>query len=138
VETELFVPSDQPLIERAREAIEHAYAPYSRFRVGAAVSTAEGRVYVGTNVENASYGLTICAERVAIFSAIAAGARELAVLALCTEPAPAKAAETMPCGACRQVMAEFMQEDARILVDGVGSFELQALLPLAFRLKPNR
>jgi cytidine deaminase len=127
--------SDQDeLIVQARNVARLAYAPYSRFRVGAAVRDADGAVFGGCNVENASYGLTICAERAAIFSALAAGARRpFAGLAL----ACLDAAETdgcMPCGACRQVMAEHLQPNARVLVDGVGDFSVADLLPHQFKL----
>ena len=91
------------LIQSASEARLRAYAPYSRFAVGAAVQCRSGAIYVGTNIENISYGLTICAERIAISSAVAAGEREfvaLAVVADTTEP-------IVPCGACRQFLAEF-------------------------------
>jgi cytidine deaminase len=84
-------------------AREKAYAPYSRFAVGAAVRGASGRIYSGCNIENASYGLTICAERVAIFKAVSEGEKRLAALAVAADTA----APASPCGACRQVMAEF-------------------------------
>ena len=91
------------LIQSASEARLKAYAPYSRFAVGAAVQCRSGAIYVGTNIENISYGLTICAERIAIGSAVAAGEREfvaIAVVADTVEP-------IVPCGACRQFLAEF-------------------------------
>lgn len=91
------------LIAAAWESREHAYAPYSKFKVGAAILAGDGRVFTGCNVENISYGLTNCAERVAIGTAIAAGARDfvaVAVVADTSEP-------VSPCGACRQVLAEF-------------------------------
>lgn len=89
------------LIALANEARGASYAPYSKFPVGAAVQSESGEVFTGCNVENASYGLTICAERVAVFKAVAAGHRQLVAAAIVT---PSKAA---PCGACRQVLAEF-------------------------------
>ncbi len=94
------------LVSAARAAREKAYAPYSRYQVGAAVQTVEGRVFTGCNIENASYGLSICAERTAIFAAVAAGAREITAVALVT------ADGGTPCGACRQVLAEFLPPPA--------------------------
>lgn len=119
----------------ARSAAERAYAPYSKFRVGAAVE-AGGETFLGCNVENASYGLTICAERVAMFAAVAAGHRRIERLAVsCPDAAPDLSDEgRMPCGACRQVMAELLRPDAQVLVDRVGTFALMDLLPRAFRL----
>src|SRR5215510_11448003 len=107
------------LMARARDAARRAYAPYSHFRVGAAVQDADGAVYVGCNVENASYGLTICAERNAIFCAVAAGAvRPFAALAVsCID---ANEGGCSPCGACRQVIAEHLWPDAPVRVDGLG------------------
>lgn len=110
-----------------------AYAPYSRFRVGAAVQSADGTVFVGCNVENASYGLTVCAERVAIFNAVAAGApRPFTALAVSCVDAAAGACS--PCGACRQVIAEQLAENARVAVDGLGCFTPRELLPHGFTL----
>lgn len=95
--------SDDRLVNAAAKAREHAYAPYSRFRVGAAALTTDGSIYAGANIENASYGLSHCAERVAIHKAVSEGHRKIMAVAVVVdggEPA-------MPCGACRQVMAEF-------------------------------
>lgn len=119
---------------RAREVARRAYAPYSHFRVGAAVQDALGGTYVGCNVENASYGLTVCAERNAIFAAVAAGgARPLAALAVsCID---ATEGGCSPCGACRQVMFEHMAPDAAIVVDGLGRFTPGQLLPHGFSLE---
>jgi cytidine deaminase len=125
--------SDGALIADARRAAQAAYAPHSRFRVGAAVRAA-GSVYTGCNVENASYGLAICAERVAIFSAIASGARRIEAIALACIDANGDAGigTLMPCGACRQVLAEFAGPDVPVHVDGVGAFALGELLPNPF------
>ncbi len=121
-----------PLIAHAREVARLAYAPYSRFRVGAALRDALGSVYVGCNVESASYGLTICAERNAIFAAIAAGAeRPFAALAVTCLDADQP---FTPCGACRQVMAEHLRPDAPVFIDGLGEYQNGELLPLAFSL----
>lgn len=123
------------LIEAARQAARHSYAPYSDFRVGAAV-LADGRVFCGCNIENASLGLTMCAERVAIFSAVAAGCHVLEALAVtCLDAAEMSAPEyRMPCGACRQVMMQFGSPSMPIHVDGVGDFLLGDLIPEPFRL----
>lgn len=119
------------LVAAARAVQANAYAPASRFRVGAAVLTADGRTFVGCNVENASYGLTICAERAAICAAVAAGARELRAVAVVTDlEAPAR-----PCGACRQVLAEFGLGMHVVLAGSAGAIEtttLDHLLPEPF------
>jgi cytidine deaminase len=127
--------ADDELLAAARAAATNAYAGYSNFRVGAAVR-AGGKLYSGCNIENASYGLTICAERVAIFAAIADGARAIDALAVaCVDVAPgADPAGLMPCGACRQVMAEFAGPDLPVQVDGAGTYRLEQLLPNGFRL----
>ncbi|MCA1644537.1 MAG: cytidine deaminase [Chloroflexi bacterium] len=123
-----------PLIVQAREVAARAYAPYSRFRVGAALRDANGHVYVGCNVESASYGLTVCAERNAICAAVAAGAaRPFAALAV---TCPDAAWPCTPCGACRQVMAEHLQPEAPISIDGLGEYRVADLLPLAFSMDP--
>jgi cytidine deaminase len=92
----------QHLYEAAREAMANSYAPYSKFAVGAAVLTFDEKIYKGVNVENASYGLTICAERIAIGNSITNGNRDIRAIAVCT-----RAAEATPCGACRQFIYEF-------------------------------
>ena len=127
-------PSDAALrrLEKAaRAAAAAAYAPYSKFPVGAAVIGASGRLYAGCNVENASYGLCNCAERTAIFTAVAAGERSIKAVAVFTpNPLP-----TAPCGACRQVIHEFGPEALVISVcDSKARIEtrLGALLPAAF------
>lgn len=124
---------DEALVELAKKARAHAYAPYSGFAVGAAVLAADGRVFVGCNIENASYGLTNCAERTAIFSAVAAGAREICALAVVADGA----LPCSPCGACRQVIAEFAVERI-ILANLKGSRRVvtkEELLPFAFSLQ---
>ena len=128
--------ADEPsatLIESARQVAERAYAPYSHFRVGAAVVDANGAIYTGCNVENASYGLSICAERSAIFAALAAGApRPLVALAVtCID---AEEGGCSPCGACRQVIAEHLRADGQVVVAGLGTFTAAELLPHSFRL----
>ena len=118
------------LVDAARAAQQRAYAPYSRFRVGCALEAADGRVFVGCNVENASYGLTICAERAAVCAAVVAGARQFRRAVVVSDADPPAA----PCGACRQVLSEF---GADLRVDGVGaastvSWTIAELLPAAF------
>ncbi len=120
------------LKRRAREAARHAYAPYSGFAVGAAVLTDGGDIHSGANVENASFGLSNCAERNAVFQAASQGARKLDALVVYTPTAAA----TMPCGACRQVLLEF-GVDALVVCctdddSGERRFQLAELLPNAF------
>lgn len=118
---------------RARASATRAYAPYSRFRVGAALIDAAGNVFEGCNVESASYGLTLCAERNAIFGAIAAGGRR-PFRSLAVSCIDATAGACSPCGACRQVIVEHLAAAARIRVDGLGDFGPADLLPHAFSL----
>jgi len=121
------------LVAEARAVRAHAYAPYSKYRVGAAVLTTSGRVFRGCNVENASYGLTICAERSALAQMVAASEREIAAIAIVTEgPEPGP-----PCGLCRQMMAEFANDLLPIaLATPQGEWRtttLGALFPEPFR-----
>jgi cytidine deaminase len=121
---------DQALVAAARAARGASYSPYSRFAVGAALLCTDGTVVSGCNVENASYGLTICAERTAVFAAVANGHRSFSAIAVAGPPE----AVTSPCGACRQVLAEFAPE-MRVLYtvpDGIVSTTLDALLPNRF------
>ena len=123
-----------PLVEAACKVRLNSHSPYSKFRVGAALLGRSGSIYQGTNVENASIGLSICAERAAICQAVAAGEKEFTAIAVCadgTEP-------TLPCGACRQVLLEFAP-DLTVLVAGdegnqgrVRQFSLRELIPHAF------
>jgi cytidine deaminase len=122
------------LLAAAREAAGNARARHSGFRVGAAVLDDQGRIHAGCNVESDSYGLTICAERAAIFAALAAGAEQLVAVAVSATGQPLSAAR-MPCGACRQVMVEYLAPNAAVLVDGVAEFSPPDLLPEAFRLQ---
>jgi cytidine deaminase len=131
------------LVSLAREQKVLAYCPYSRFRVGAAVRMGE-RVFCGANVENASYGATMCAERTAIFCGNAAGERRITVLALSTDAAPGSPLESRsPCGMCRQVISEFADDETIVIIDGgtaegvsyVGEIiPWTMLLPWSFRL----
>jgi cytidine deaminase len=120
---------------RARAARTRAYAPYSGFTVGAAVLTASGAIVTGCNVENASYGLSMCAERAAIHRAVAEGHRRLRIVAVSAGPRGRRSVGAAPCGACRQVMTEF-GVTAVVLDDpihGMRSLALADLLPLSFR-----
>jgi cytidine deaminase len=127
----------ESLGDAAIRAAANAYAPYSRFRVGAAVLTERG-IFAGANVENASYGLSLCAERAALTAASNAGARHCSVVVVhFADPAGAPREALRPCGACRQWMAELLAPEARIHVLNTGEvFALEALLPNAFRLSP--
>lgn len=119
------------LVASARAARERAWAPYSNFRVGAALETADGTIITGCNIENASYGLTVCAERVAMFKALSEGHRDFVRIAVVADTA----VPTSPCGACRQVLWEFGQDLEVILANLTaitGTHQLADLLPHAF------
>lgn len=129
-------PDLDALLASAREASRKAYCPYSNFHVGAAV-LAGGKVYQGGNVENASYGLTVCAERTAAFAAILDGNPTIDAVAVACVDAPegSDPSNLMPCGACRQVLAEFTTPETPVMIDRVGLRTMGDLLPQAFRLK---
>jgi cytidine deaminase len=121
----------QQLLAAASAARRQAYAPYSRFQVGAAVQTDDGQIVSGCNVENASFGLTVCAERSAVLAAVAAGHRKFVAIAVASQGG------VTPCGACRQVLAEFADDLVVLLVDvnrpdQVRELALSALLPERF------
>lgn len=128
-------PPLEELLEAARSASRQAHCPYSNFHVGAAV-WADGRIFTGANIENASYGLTVCAERTAAFAAVLAGAKRIEAVAVACVDAPegSPPALLMPCGACRQVLAEFAGAETPVVVDRAGTYTLAELLPHAFRL----
>jgi len=121
----------QLLLDAALAAREHAHAPFSNFRVGAAIEDASGRIHTGCNIENATYGLTLCAERVAIFKAISEGAREFRRILIAADTDTL----TPPCGACRQILWEFCGDIEVILTNPRGGREalrLAELLPRPF------
>ena len=123
----------QSLIDLANEARKRAYAPYSKYHVGAALRTKSGKIYTGVNIENAAYPHTMCAERVAIFKAVSEGETEFEVIAVATNNGGS------PCGGCRQVMAEFGLDTIVLIADGEGHLQKQMtvdeLLPEAFTPK---
>ena len=125
--------NEKELYRRANDVKENAYAPYSGFQVGAALLTRSGKVYTGVNVENASYGATLCAERGAVSKAVSEGEREFRALAIASS-----AGEAMPCGICRQVLMEF-EPELRVITgkdeDHLENYSLSDLLPGAFSLQ---
>ena len=123
---------EKKLIQKAKEARRKAYAPYSKFKVGAAVLTRKGEIYTGANVESASYGLTACAERVALYQAVVSGERKFKKIAVVTDT---KVPST-PCGLCRQVLSEFgdnLEVICANLQGKVRRFKLRELLPYSFK-----
>lgn len=123
------------LVQAAESARANAYAPYSGYRVGAAIRSTDGRTFVGANVENVSYGATLCAEQAAVAAMITAGARSIAEVAVSTRDGGT------PCGICRQMLAEFTEQPSQVSVHCAGEtgtvrvFSLADLLPEAFRAK---
>ena len=121
------------LIKLAQKAAQNAYAPYSNFKVGAALLCKSGNVYTGCNVENSSYGASNCAERTAVFKAVSEGERDFVKIAIVSE----KDGLTFPCGICRQVLSEFMPNGSIVLFSeekGIKEFALNELLPYGFKL----
>lgn len=122
------------LLNKAKETMNNAYAPYSHFKVGAAILTVDGLVYTGCNVENASYGATICAERTAAVKAVSEGYIRFSKVAIVSS----EGTYTYPCGVCRQFLSEFMTKDSVIIVEdekeGIKEVPFKELLPLSFYL----
>jgi len=127
--------NDRELLNLAKEASAKAYAPYSRFKVGAALECESGRVFTGCNIENSALGSTMCAERVAIFKALSEGEKNFYRIAIYGESED----YCMPCGACRQVMSEFFPQEMEVLCakasGGYVSYKLKALMPHPFKLR---
>jgi cytidine deaminase len=124
----------EKLIDSARQAAQKAYAVYSDFKVGAVLLTSDGKVFAGCNIENSSYGLTVCAERVALYKAVSESSREFAAIAIWSESSP----PARPCGACLQVLAEFGSDIDIFCANSQGEinkFKLKELLPQGFRFK---
>ena len=122
---------EKELIEKAKKARLKAYAPYSGFKVGAALLTRSGKVHTGANVENSTFGLTVCAERVAVFMAVARGDKDFAKIVVVADKEP----PITPCGACRQVLSEFAKDLKIVCTNLQGKIErysLKELMPEAF------
>ena len=119
------------LVEKAREAMKYAYAPYSNFKVGAALLTESGNIYVGCNIENISFGATNCAERTAVFKAVSEGEKNFKAIAIVSSSGKF----TPPCGICRQVLSEFSEDMDIILADkddNIKIIKLNELIPFSF------
>lgn len=126
-------PTAAELLAAAHEAARRAYAPYSGWQVGAAAEFASGAIHQGANVENASYGLTICAERTAVFAGVLAGGRSLRRIAVvCHDRDGAPIRDIVPCGACLQVISEFGGPDTEVITEAGGSLRLADYLPRPF------
>jgi len=130
----------EKLVELAKEAMQHAYVPYSGYKVGAALLCADGTVYQGCNIENAAYGPTNCAERTAFFKAVYDGHREFTAIAVCGGKDGIITGAFPPCGVCRQVMREFCDDDFLIYMVGEDGYEkrtLAEILPFSFSAKKH-
>ena len=128
----------EELMFLAQDAMEQAYSPYSKFKVGAALLCKDGSVYTGCNVENASFSVTNCAERTAFFKAVSDGKRTFTAIAICGGKEGAIEEMVPPCGVCRQVMREFCQDDFDIYLltkEGIKTYTLAQLLPVSFSPK---
>ena len=126
----------EQLVSRAKEAMQYAYSPYSRYKVGAALLCKDGSVYTGCNIENAGYSSTNCAERTAFFKAVSEGKKEFEAIAICGGKEGVIEGLFPPCGVCRQVMREFCGDDFLIYLatkDGIETYTLKELLPVSFR-----
>ena len=124
------------LVQRAKEAMQHAYAPYSGYKVGAALLCSDGTVYEGCNIENASFTPTVCAERSAFFKAVYDGHQEFTAIAVCGGKDGVITGPFPPCGVCRQVMREFCEDDFEILLIDAEGYQVRTLaqiLPDSFR-----
>jgi cytidine deaminase len=134
--TKLLEPGLEELLEKARAAALRSYSPYSGFRVGAALRLVGGQVVTGTNVENVSYGLTLCAERAALVRAVSEFGPKIRIAAVAV--ANLNGAASPPCGACRQMLAEFILPEAPVVfpaAEGVRTMAFRELLPLGFEMK---
>ena len=130
----------EQLVSMAKEAMTHAYAPYSGYQVGAALLCADGSVYCGCNIENASYTPTVCAERTAFFKAVYDGHRDFSAIAVCGGKDGVITSQFPPCGVCRQVMREFCEDDFTLYLVGPEGFEtvtLSQILPYSFSAKKH-
>ncbi|RSL34484.1 cytidine deaminase [Salibacterium salarium] len=127
--------TNEELVKKAIEARSNAYVPYSRFAVGAALKTDNGEVFSGSNIENASYGLTNCAERTAVFKAVSEGKKTLTSIAVAADTEE----PVSPCGACRQVLSEFLPTDGKVILSNINGMvkemTIAELLPGAFEAK---
>ncbi|OGO88498.1 MAG: cytidine deaminase [Clostridiales bacterium GWF2_36_10] len=128
--------TDKELVELAFKALETAYTPYSGYKVGTALLTKSGKVYLGCNIENASYSPTVCAERTAFFKAVSEGEKEFSMIAVVGGKNGNCETFFMPCGVCRQVMAEFCSSDFKVIIGKsngeIKSFTLGEILPFSF------
>ncbi|MBQ7399306.1 MAG: cytidine deaminase [Clostridia bacterium] len=128
----------EKLVTMAKQAMKNAYAPYSKFKVGAALLCSDGSIYTGCNIENSSFTPTVCAERVALFKAVSEGKREFSAIAVCGGIDGVLTEKFChPCGVCRQALSEFCREDFKIYVvseDVVKEYKLSDLLPFSFEI----